>query len=51
MGYHSDMTRTIAIDHATDEMKEAYELVLKAQLEGIKALSAGQNVQMCTKSL
>lgn len=42
MGYHSDMTRTIAIDHATDEMKEAYELVLKAQLEGIKALSAGQ---------
>ena len=42
MGYHSDMTRTIAIDHATDEMEEAYELVLKAQLEGIKALSAGQ---------
>ena len=41
-GYHSDMTRTIAIDHATDEMEEAYELVLKAQLEGIKALSAGQ---------
>ena len=42
MGYHSDMTRTIAIDHATDEMEEAYELVLKAQLEGIKALSVGQ---------
>lgn len=41
-GYHSDMTRTIAVGHATDEMKEAYDLVLKAQLAGIKALKAGE---------
>ncbi len=41
-GYHSDMTRTIAVGHATDEMKEAYNLVLKAQLAGIKALKAGE---------
>lgn len=41
-GYHSDMTRTIAVGHTTDEMKEAYDLVLKAQLAGIKALKAGE---------
>ena len=40
-GYHSDMTRTIAVGSATDEMKEAYELVLNAQIAGIKALNAG----------
>lgn len=39
-GYHSDMTRTIALKSATDEMKECYELVLKAQKAGIKALNA-----------
>lgn len=40
-GYHSDMTRTIALKSATDEMKEMYNLVLKAQLAGTKALDAG----------
>lgn len=40
-GYHSDMTRTIAVKSATDEMKEMYQLVLNAQLAGIKALNAG----------
>lgn len=40
-GYHSDMTRTVAVGHATDEMIEAYNLVLKAQLAGIKALNSG----------
>lgn len=40
-GYHSDMTRTVAVGHATDEMTEAYNLVLKAQLAGIEALYAG----------
>ena len=40
-GYHSDMTRTIAVGSATNEMKEAYELVLNAQIAGIKALNAG----------
>lgn len=40
-GYHSDMTRTIAVKSATDEMREMYDLVLKAQLAGIKALEAG----------
>lgn len=40
-GYHSDMTRTIAIGGATDEMKEMYQLVLDAQLAGIDALKNG----------
>ena len=41
-GYHSDMTRTVAVGNATDEMKEMYSLVLKAQLSGIKAFNAGE---------
>ncbi len=40
-GYHSDMTRTVAIGGATDEMREMYYLVLKAQLAGIAALKSG----------
>lgn len=40
-GYHSDMTRTVAVGYATDEMREMYDLVLKAQIAGIKALDDG----------
>lgn len=40
-GYHSDMTRTIALGSADDEMTEMYYLVLKAQEAGINALKAG----------
>lgn len=40
-GYHSDMTRTVAVKSASDEMKEAYELVRKAQKAGITALKDG----------
>lgn len=40
-GYHSDMTRTVAVGHATDEMIEDYNLVLSAQIAGIKALHDG----------
>lgn len=40
-GYHSDMTRTVAVGYATDEMREMYDLVLKAQIAGIKALEDG----------
>ena len=40
-GYHSDMTRTVALGSASDEMREMYYLVLKAQEAGIKALKAG----------
>ena len=30
-GYHSDMTRTVAYGHATEEMRQVYETVLAAQ--------------------
>lgn len=40
-GYHSDMTRTIAVGTPTDEMNEMYNLVLEAQLAGIKAFNDG----------
>ncbi len=40
-GYCSDMTRTVAINHVTDEMRTVYETVLSAQLKGISACKAG----------
>jgi len=40
-GYCSDMTRTVAVGFATEEMKKVYETVLKAQLAGIAATRAG----------
>lgn len=40
-GYCSDMTRTVAVGQATDEMKNIYAIVLKAQLAGIAAARAG----------
>ncbi len=40
-GYCSDMTRTVAVGYATDEMKKVYDTVLKAQLAGIAATRAG----------
>ncbi len=40
-GYHSDMTRTIAVGYATDEMKEVYNTVLNAQNNCLKKLHAG----------
>lgn len=40
-GYHSDMTRTVAVGSASDEMKEVYYTVLKAQENAIAAITAG----------
>ncbi len=40
-GYCSDMTRTVAVGYATEEMKAVYETVLKAQKAGIAATRAG----------
>ena len=41
MGYCSDMTRTVAVGYATDEMKKIYNTVLEAQLAGLAASKAG----------
>ena len=40
-GYCSDMTRTVAVGYATDEMKRVYDTVLKAQTAAIAATKAG----------
>ena len=40
-GYCSDMTRTVAVDHVTDEMRLVYDTVLNAQLAGIACCKAG----------
>ena len=40
-GYCSDMTRTVAVGYATEEMKNVYDIVLRAQLAGIAAARSG----------
>ena len=40
-GYCSDMTRTVALCSATEEMQNIYSLVLEAQLAGIRAAKSG----------
>lgn len=40
-GYHSDMTRTVAVGYATDEMREIYDIVLKAHIKAQQAIKAG----------
>ena len=40
-GYCSDMTRTVAVGYATEEMKDVYYTVLKAQEAAIAATKAG----------
>ncbi len=40
-GYCSDMTRTVAVGYATEEMQKVYATVLKAQTEAIAASKPG----------
>ena len=40
-GYCSDMTRTVAVGHVTEEMDRVYHTVLRAQLAGIERAKAG----------
>ncbi len=40
-GYCSDMTRTVAVGYATEEMKTVYETVLSAQQAGLAITRAG----------
>ena len=40
-GYCSDMTRTVAVGHVTEEMRRVYDTVLTAQKAGIAAARAG----------
>ncbi|MCL1829178.1 MAG: Xaa-Pro peptidase family protein [Oscillospiraceae bacterium] len=40
-GYKSDMTRTVAVGGVTEKQAGIYDVVLRAQLEGISAAKAG----------
>lgn len=40
-GYCSDMTRTVALGYATEEMEKVYQTVLEAQLAGLAISKAG----------
>lgn len=41
-GYHSDMTRTVAFGSVSNEQREIYDIVLKAQLAAIEAVQEGK---------
>ena len=49
-GYHSDMTRTVAVKSATDEMEEIYNIVLKAQLSALETVKAGTKASVVDKT-
>ena len=40
-GYHSDMTRTIAVGKVDDEYRHIYDVVLESQLIGVKNVKPG----------
>lgn len=42
-GYHSDITRTFCIGQASDKQKEIYDIVLNAQLLGLKEIAPGKS--------
>ncbi len=42
-GYCTDMTRTVALGEASDEMRKVYEEVLKAHLAAMEAIQPGAN--------
>ena len=48
-GYCSDMTRTIVIGKADDEMKKVYNTVLSAQLAALDFVAAGKSGKDCDK--
>lgn len=41
-GYHSDITRTVAVGRASRKMRDLYHIVLRAQEAGIEALRGGR---------
>ncbi len=53
-GYHSDMTRTVAVGFVTDEMRKVYETVLSANLAAIERVAEGvtaADVDMAARNL
>jgi Xaa-Pro aminopeptidase len=53
-GYCGDMTRTVAVGFATEEMKRVYEVVCRAQdtaLAGIRALQTGKEADALARDV
>ncbi len=48
-GYCSDMTRTVSIGKADEEMKRLYQTVLDAQIAGLASVRAGVSGASCDK--
>ena len=48
-GYHSDMTRTIAVGKVTDEMKKVYDTVLSANIAAVEKVA--ENVKIADVDL
>ncbi len=46
-GYHSDMTRTVAVGQPSDKMKEVYDIVLSAQKNALAKIKAGMTGSAC----
>ncbi|WP_339146819.1 MULTISPECIES: Xaa-Pro peptidase family protein [unclassified Sutcliffiella] len=40
-GYNSDITRTLAVGEPSEELKTIYDIVLEAQLRGMRGIKAG----------
>ena len=45
-GYHSDMTRTVAVGHADDDMRMIYDIVLTAHQNALRAIRKGNTAGM-----
>lgn len=46
-GYHSDMTRTVAVGQPSDKMREVYDIVLAAQKNALAKIKAGMTGSAC----
>ena len=42
-GYHSDMTRTVAVGEPSERQRLVYDTVLKAQLAALESIAAGRS--------
>lgn len=49
-GYHSDMTRTVAVKYCSDKQKSVYDTVLNAQLSGLKTVRTGVKASAVDKA-
>ena len=49
-GYHSDMTRTVAVGFVSDEQRLVYDTVLKAQLNALSKVKSGVRAEEVDKT-